>query len=377
MKILFIHPTLRNYRIQLFYKLHNKYKIKFIFLEQKRGGIEIPDNWNYHNFDLEKGKKIVSFKNMINWLNFCFFLLKEDYDIIISSPAESFSSVISLIISKIKQKKIILWGELWQFQTKILFNLLQFKLKLFFLKRGNAIIGSGEKSSNFYMKYYDKNIVYNAPNYVPPKKIVDKTILNNIFYPLDKRIFENKVILYLSSIIERKGLDYLIKAVKLLENELPDILLLIVGNGPFKANCENLAKELKIKNIIFASRIPDEKLDFYYNICDVFVLPSIMYKDYAEPIGLVVCEALSIGKPIIVTDAVGASQYVQNGINGFIVKEKNVEELFLALNKILSDKKLLIEMGKKSKEIFNEKINLNDQYNAFETVIEAIALTIK
>lgn len=62
MKILFIHSALRDYRRELFKKLHRKYDIEFIFVKQKKGkfgGIKMPDNWNYKNICLERDIKWV------------------------------------------------------------------------------------------------------------------------------------------------------------------------------------------------------------------------------------------------------------------------------------------------------------------------------
>ena len=78
-----------------------------------------------------------------------------------------------------------------------------------------------------------------------------------------------------------------------------------------------------------------------------------------------------VGKPVIVTNAVGAApEYVHNNINGFVVKEKNIEELYKALLKILSNEKLAKKMGVKSKEIHDEKLNLEKQFEAFINVID-------
>ena len=72
----------------------------------------------------------------------------------------------------------------------------------------------------------------------------------------------------------RKGLDYLIKAFSLLEKETNSALL-IVGEGPFRKECEDLIKELGIKNVFFIGGVDDILKASYYRVCDVFVLPAI------------------------------------------------------------------------------------------------------
>jgi len=370
LKILFIHPTLRNYRIELFEKLHQKFDITYLFLQQKRGGIDLPSNWNYSIIDLDYGLDF--FKNLKNWLSFTFKLFKEEYDIIIASPAESLDSIIALLITKLKKKKIIFWGESWYYPSNISLRYLRFKLVMFLLSLGDAVIGSGNISSEFYKKFIKKNIIFNAPNYVPPLQIIDTSPFLKKLYKKDKKIVKKKIVLYLGRIIERKGLDYLIKAFKLLEEKFDDVYLLIVGDGPFIQQCRKLTLELGVENIMFTCQVPDNEIPIYYNLCDIFVLPAILIKDHPEAIGLVVCEAMSVGKPIVVTNSVGALQYVQDGENGYVVQDKNDKELYEALSKILIDEELMKKMGRKSKEIYDEKINLEKQYNTFVNVIEQI-----
>ena len=80
---------------------------------------------------------------------------------------------------------------------------------------------------------------------------------------------------------------------------------------------------------------------------------------------------MSVGKPVIATTAVGAApEYVRDGVNGFVVEEKNIEELYKALYKILTNEGLEREMGIKSKEIYLQKCDSDSQYQNFKNVIE-------
>ncbi|TRO52636.1 glycosyltransferase, partial [Candidatus Bathyarchaeota archaeon] len=156
-----------------------------------------------------------------------------------------------------------------------------------------------------------------------------------------------------------------------LEKKHDDVFLLIVGSGEFEAYCRRLAKELNIKNIMFKGYVPESDIELYHNVCDVLVLPSIFLNDYPEPNGYVLYESMSVGKPLIVTDAVGAvPELVKNEINGFVVKNKDVAELEVALSKIIASKKLREKMSKNSRELFKEKISLEGQFDAFRAAIE-------
>lgn len=372
-KILFIHPALRNYRKELFEKLYRKYDVEFIFVKQKKGkfgGIKLPDNWNYKNIYLERDIKF--YNHLRNWLQFTKEIFNSKYEIILTGPVEKYYSLLAIIIAKIKRKKIIVWGESWHWPSYTIIQKIKNKIYRFMMKRVDAIIATGKKSQEYY-KYElgkDAKIFYATKYVVPyqsknPEKLLDKLIKK------DKKIENKKIILYMSQIVKRKGLNYLIKAFSLLEKKMRNVYLLIVGGGPFEDYCKKLAEDLGVRNIMFTGYVPDEDIELYHNLCNVLVLPSIFLKDYPEPNGYVLYESMSIGKPLVVTNAVGAApEYVQKGVNGFVVQEKNVEELYEALFKILTDETLEKEMGRKSKEIHGEKINLEEQYDSFKKVIE-------
>lgn len=169
------------------------------------------------------------------------------------------------------------------------------------------------------------------------------------------------VFLYFGRIIRLKGLDILIKAFGKANQSNNCCTLLIVGDGDFKDYCRQLVETEKVNNVLFEPPIDDKNYEQkagLYKMCDVFVLPSTIINHKAEGWGLTVGEAMSLSKPVIVTDAVGcADDLVSDGYNGYIVKHGSEEALAEGLLKISSDKKRLIEMGKKSREIFEERIS--------------------
>ena len=108
-----------------------------------------------------------------------------------------------------------------------------------------------------------------------------------------------------------KGLDLLIQAIK----ELPDVSLTIVGTGKEERNVKHMIAALPHpERVQITNTIPD--LGAFYRSLDLFVLPSRTN----DPFGLVAAEAMSLGVPVIVTDACGIASYLKNGVNAIIVK---------------------------------------------------------
>ncbi len=164
-----------------------------------------------------------------------------------------------------------------------------------------------------------------------------------------------KVILSVGALIERKGHEYLIRAINYLKDEFPNIKCIIIGAGVRLRNLENLINNLALNNIVelYGQRPHDEVLRIM-SWCDVFVLPS-----WDEAFGTVYAEAMVFAKPIIACAGEGISEVLQDGVQGLLVRKQDVNSLAEALKKILSDENLTSRLGRAAKVLADEKLNYN------------------
>lgn len=151
---------------------------------------------------------------------------------------------------------------------------------------------------------------------------------------------ENEVIIgIVKTLTEKYGIEYLIKAIKELENILDienykKIKLLIYGKGELKNKLEDLTKELQIEDkVIFKGYISNEDVPKALNEMDIFVVPSILD---SESFGVAAVEAMACEVPVIVSDVDGLKEVVVNNETGFVIPKKSPKEI---ANKI----KILIE----------------------------------
>jgi glycosyltransferase involved in cell wall biosynthesis len=182
-----------------------------------------------------------------------------------------------------------------------------------------------------------------------------------------------KVILYFGRLIKRKGADYLIRAFAKLVREHDDVVLIIAGEGDEKRNLQNLCRMLNVEDRVhFTGFIKEEDKATYFVACDVFVCPSVTL-GMPEIWGIVVNEAMSASKPVIITTAVGCSfDLVKHGVNGYIVPEKDVDALYIALKLVLGDENLRIKMGEASKRIINECFTYSCVFRSLQESIETV-----
>jgi len=99
--------------------------------------------------------------------------------------------------------------------------------------------------------------------------------------------------------------------------------------------------------VIFAGNVNDTELPLYYNLADVFVLPSI---DRSEAFGMVLLEAAACGKPLIASNLPGVRTLVRDGVNGFLVEPKDDGDLGKKIKIILDDDALRKAMGIASRQ---------------------------
>ena len=143
-------------------------------------------------------------------------------------------------------------------------------------------------------------------------------------------------ILFVGRHIERKGLTYLIDAMK----ELPgEFSLTIVGEGD---QTEALNKQaVGDQRILFAGRLGAEQLAHAYASHDIFVLPAIVdSRGDTEGLGVVLIEAVAAGLPIVASNVGGIPDVVIDGQTGLLVPEKNAKALASAIKKIADDETL-------------------------------------
>jgi glycosyltransferase involved in cell wall biosynthesis len=146
-------------------------------------------------------------------------------------------------------------------------------------------------------------------------------------------------LLYVGSIEERKGLHYLLAALKMVPSE--KYTLTIVGkivDSKYKHKLDAVIQESSL-NITFKGFVTDQELDDLYRSANVFVFPSLL-----EGYGIVLLEALSYGLPVIAFDNSAIPFTIKQNVNGILVKNKSIQAFAEALNRILSDDNLYIRL---------------------------------
>ncbi len=149
-------------------------------------------------------------------------------------------------------------------------------------------------------------------------------------------------ILFVGRLERRKGLKYLIKAYEQVKREIADSRLIIVGPGDRpRKKYEQWAKRRGVDDVVFTGYVPYAELPGYYQTADVFCSPATS----RESFGIILLEAMAVGKPIVASNIAGYASVVTHGEEGLLVPPKDSRSLAQALISLMKDARLRQQMG--------------------------------
>ncbi len=224
-------------------------------------------------------------------------------------------------------------------------------MKLFF-KRATAIAGVSQAIITEYTKRTGCEIKY-IPPLIPFSTCADS---KNELREKNGFAHDAKIILFLGSIKPLKAPETLIKAfVGLGEDYIKQnkLHLLLVGDGELKESLKT--KYSHIKEIVFQGKVAPEKVNEYYKISDLYVIPS-WYE--GTPISLL--EAMYNGLICIGTDALGINDMIHDGDNGLLFAIDNHAQLTKIIKKIIADDELAKRLSKNSRAYHDQNYSYTD-----------------
>jgi phosphatidylinositol alpha-mannosyltransferase len=153
-------------------------------------------------------------------------------------------------------------------------------------------------------------------------------------------------ILFVGRLEKQKGVSYLIRAFRRIRQEVPNSRLIIVGPGTrLRGKYEKEVVRSGLKDVIFVGGKPQSDLPRYYKTADVFCAPATGLESF----GIVLLEAMAVGKPVVATNIDGYNSVMTHGVEGLLVPPKNEEMLAQALVSLLTNESLRREMGARAR----------------------------
>lgn len=173
-----------------------------------------------------------------------------------------------------------------------------------------------------------------------------------------------------SRIIRRKGILEAVKAIEIIREKYPKILLFLPAffnpsDKKYAAEVKDYISKKKLSEqiIIPTKQIDCKSMDSVYAASDLVLAPS-----YYEGLGLIVLEAMGMGVPVIACRVSGIKEIIRNGYNGILVKPKDELQLVKAIEKILTNRELCGKMVKNGRKTVMSQFNIKQNVSNTENI---------
>ena len=188
--------------------------------------------------------------------------------------------------------------------------------------------------------------------------------------------WNDRVILTVGNLVERKGHDVAIMALSRVISRVPNVCYVIAGDGPHRSALEGLVRRLGLQDrVLFAGRIHEEQLPVYYSVCDVFVMPArarVEHND-VEGFGIVFLEAGACGKPCIGGRSGGIEDAILDDRTGLLVDPGDPEQLAAAIESLLLNPQRAKEFGSRARERVAAEHNWRRVGTRLREIIDAVS----
>jgi glycosyltransferase involved in cell wall biosynthesis len=225
----------------------------------------------------------------------------------------------------------VLWATIWRHPRTAAHALSYLPLRHIY-RHADAIATYGPHVSEYVRAKGARNCVAVAP------QSVDDAFWSAPATPTRHAPFQ---VMFAGRLVGEKGLPVLLRAWRASGLQAPEVALIMVGDGPFRA------RAVATGAICPGGPLAPEQVRSFYAGSDVVVVPSVPTRDFLEPWGLVVNEAFDQGVPVIATTAVGAAAggLVRNERTGLVVPAGDQGALAGALRRLHGDRELRARLG--------------------------------
>ncbi len=201
-----------------------------------------------------------------------------------------------------------------------------------------------------------KRVEFNLFNWIPSNKGKTKVIPNAVPIPkfLNPCSVKTYDILFVGRLTQAKGVDILLKAVKILKNKYGrNLKIAIVGDGELEENLNNLTVELGVnKEVKFLG--VRKNIKELMDSAKIFILPS-----RSEGFGIVIIEAMSNMLPVIATNVGGIPELIENGKEGILSPPEDPKALAQAMNSLLENEELREKLSQAAYKKVREKYSID------------------
>lgn len=175
-------------------------------------------------------------------------------------------------------------------------------------------------------------------------------------------------VLFVGRLLPKKGCEHLIRAMAIVQRELPQARLTVVGDGDLRQSLETLARQL-LRACVFRGSLSSEEINGLLGKATVFCAPSVRTSNGdAEGFGMVLLEAQSVEVPVVSFASGGIPEAVEHEVTGLLAPPGDERMLAESLLRLLRDDGLRQRMGRAGRARVERHFRLQDRTRALEAL---------
>jgi glycosyltransferase involved in cell wall biosynthesis len=221
-----------------------------------------------------------------------------------------------------------------------------------------------------------KNKIVEMTGYDPGKIIVIPCGTElNIFHPRDSRMRQKlgwqncEVLIMTRQFAPVYGIEYFINALPRIVEKFPDVRAILVGSGPLEEEIKKRVDSLKLKNYIhFTGFVDADTVAECLNTADVYVSTSL-----SDGTSVSLLEALACRLPVVVSDVPANLEWIEDGVNGFVVPRKDSLVLADRIIELLNNPSLRQKMGDINYDIARKRADWDANFDKIEVIYNTLS----
>jgi glycosyltransferase involved in cell wall biosynthesis len=202
-------------------------------------------------------------------------------------------------------------------------------------------------------------VIYNGIE--PSRLTCDSRVVQEIKQRLNLQ-HNGKVVGMIARMYPDKHHDDFLKAAAIINRAIPETKFLLLGDGPLRCHLENLSHELGLSSRVFFLGEQKDVIP-YLSILDIVALSS-----ETEGLSLSICEAMTLRKPVVVTDVGGNRELVEDGSTGFLVPPRDNQALAKAIIRLIKDQDLAQIMGERAGKKIAQQLGMERYVNEYQSL---------
>jgi phosphatidylinositol alpha-1,6-mannosyltransferase len=307
-------------------------------------------------------RRIISIKNLVSHFK------KQSFNIILSGTAD-ISLLYSFILSKWFRLPIITIAHGDDFLRRY-----PFKIKEYIFQNIQKIVVTNQFMRKLFLKIYNVN-----PNNVAVIHLgvnIEESEIKESMTELREKFnisLNDFIILTVSRFYPRKGFETVLKTIRLIIDENPEIKIkyYIVGSGEDEKRIKNIIKALKLDDyVILLGSVDDYTKNQYYKLSNVFVLVPEIRKKSIEGFGIVYIEANFFKVPVIGSRSGGVRIAIENGKNGFLIEPRDEINLKNLIIKLYENEQIRKDLGEYGHNRVINSFNWSKNANIYRELLK-------